>query len=399
MSPATMSPPIPHAQAPLPAHQRSLAARLATLVAFDTQNPAGDEAPMVAFLGGELRALGADQVHTRTVGRHASVYARFGARAPELLINAHVDTVPANAGYTAAPHALRQVGSRLVGLGAADTKGSIAAVLESLATRREAGAPISNVAVLFSGDEESRGTCMRDFLREPSLREGLRYAIACEPTGCAVGWRHRGIAAAEMTARSDGGHSSRADHLPAPIALLARAAVALDELGRRHRHQGPRGFEGLCMNIAAIDGGLAFNVIPTTATLRLSWRPAPGADMDALMAEAERLARDALPPGLDHDITWTHVNSNPSFHTRDLPAFVRWLGPVAEAPIDLAFWTEAALLAQAGIDAVVFGPGHIEQAHAADEYVELSQLETASATFAHLLDACTRSATQQQGAP
>jgi acetylornithine deacetylase len=55
-------------------------------------------------------------------------------------------------------------------------------------------------------------------------------------------------------------------------------------------------------------------------------------------------------------------------------------------PVDLAFWTEAALLGEAGIDAVVFGPGHIEQAHAADEHVERAELETALETFIHLFE-------------
>ena len=75
--------------------------------------------------------------------------------------------------------------------------------------------------------------------------------------------------------------------------------------------------------------------------------------------------------------------ANPSFATRDPAAFAALLG--GAAPIDVDFWTEAALLAERGIDAVVFGPGSIEQAHAADEYVEISDLELARQTFSALL--------------
>jgi acetylornithine deacetylase len=128
---------------------------------------------------------------------------------------------------------------------------------------------------------------------------------------------------------------------------------------------------------------LAFNVIPTRATLRASLRPAPGADLGALLAEAETLARAAAAPA---DIEWKVVNANPPFQTRDLAAFGPLVGERAVArPRDLAFWTEAALLSEAGIDAVVFGPGRIEQAHAADEFVELAELETARDVFARLL--------------
>jgi acetylornithine deacetylase len=356
----------------------SLFDRLAEWVAFDTQNPTGNERPMVEALGRQLTDLGARTVDVIDVGAHAMVYARFGAAPPRLLLNVHVDTVPANAGYTASPHTLVRRDGRLVGLGAADTKGAIAAILHAIANTRAAGQPVTGVGVLFSGDEERRGTCVRHFLANRALTAGLERAIVCEPTGCAVGWRHRGIGAAEMSAHSPGGHSSRADALPNPVAILARAAVALDDLGRRYRGTGPAGFEGICLNVASLDGGLAFNIVPTRATLRMSLRPAPGADMASLLAECETAARAATAP---EPITWSIANENPPFQTRDLGAFAPLLGERVEAPLDLAFWTEAALLSEAGIDAVVFGPGYIEQAHAADEYVDEAQLEAAYQTF------------------
>jgi len=359
----------------------SVTTRLAELVAFDTQNPAGRERPMVDALARELAALGASQLRVVDVGPHAMVYARFGTEPPRLLVNAHVDTVPANAGYTRSPLEAVERDGRLYGLGSSDTKGAIAAVLEALAMAQAAGKTPSGLAVLFSGDEERSGTCLRHFLAEPSLWQGLTKAIVCEPTGNAVGWRHRGIAAVEVTTTSAGGHSSLVDHVPNPLAILARAAVALDDLGRRYRDQGPAGFEGICLNVAALEGGLAFNVIPTRATLRVSLRPAPGSDLRALLAEAEAVARATAAP---HQLGWTVVNENPSFQTRAPAAFAPLLGEAARAPIDLAFWTEAALLSAAGIDAVVFGPGRIEQAHAADEFVAISELEAARDTFARL---------------
>ena len=342
----------------------SLFSRLADLVAFDTQNPSGDERPAVDALAVQLRELGAAAVEVRQVARHAFVHARFGSERPRLLVNAHLDTVPANAGYTTPPHQLVERAGRLHGLGAADTKGAIAAVMEALGAANAAGKPPTGVAVLFSGDEERRGTCIKHFLADPALAGGLERAIVCEPTGCAVGWRHRGIGAAEAVVTSAGGHSSLVDTVPSPIAVLARAAVALDDMGRRYRDQGPSGFQGLCLNVAALDGGVAFNVIPTRGTLRMSLRPAPGADMEALMREAEQIARAAVEP---LPLEWSLINANPPFQTRQPEVFQSLLGEPARHPIDLAFWTEAALLGEAGIDSVVFGPGHIEQAHAADE--------------------------------
>jgi acetylornithine deacetylase len=359
----------------------ALVDRLAELVSFDTQNPDGEERPMVHKLAEELAALGALSVEEGQVGEgdgaHAYVYARFGADRPSLLLNAHVDTVPANSGYSSPPHLLVRRGERLHGLGSADTKGAIAAILEALAARK----PRRPVGILFSGDEERGNKCIRAFLDSDAAR-GLEQAIVCEPTGCQVGARHRGIGAAAALLEGPGGHSSRVDTLLNPIAVLSRAAVALDQMGAEHRGHGPAGYQGICLNVAALEGGVAFNVVPTRATLLLSVRPAPGTRVADVLAEAERRVRAAAAP---HPIVWNIVADSPPFETRDLPAFEPLLGARARAPLDLAFWTEAARLSEHGINAVVFGPGRIEQAHAADEYVELAELQAAQAAFEEVL--------------
>jgi len=77
--------------------------------------------------------------------------------------------------------------------------------------------------------------------------------------------------------------------------------------------------------------------------------------------------------------------------------FATWLGNRVAQPLDLAFWTEAALLSEAGIDAVVFGPGFIEQAHAADEYVDEAQLETAFQAFLTVFRGCLPAVSPGQG--
>jgi acetylornithine deacetylase len=358
----------------------ALVDRLAELVSFDTQNPMGEERPLVLRLGAELRALGARAVEEVDVGDHAYVYARFGEGTPKLLLNAHVDTVPANTGYSAPPHLLVRRGDRLHGLGTADTKGAIAAILEALAS----GPVRTPVAVLFSGDEEKGGSCIAAFLDSPAA-EGLERAIICEPTRCRIGVRHRGIGAATATLTGPGGHSSLVDGLMNPIAVLARGAVALDEMGAAYRDRGPDGFQGICLNVAALDGGIAFNVIPTQATLSVSLRPAPGANVTALLAEAERKVRQATAP---HQIDWTVAAARPPFANRALGEFpAPFAAPQGGdgGPVSLNFWTEAAHVSEHGIDAVVYGPGGIEQAHAADEYVEIAELEAAMAAFAAVL--------------
>ena len=360
-----------------------LARRLTELVAFDTQNPSGDERPLVEYLARELGALGATAVETFTEGRHHAVLARFGAR-PRLLLNAHVDTVPANSGYSGDPHQVSRRGTRLHGLGTADTKGAIAAILEALAAARAGAGLTREVAVLFSGDEEKGATVARAFLGRARMSglEEVQQVIICEPTGCLVGHRHRGISTLEVRASSPGGHSSRADDVVSPIVTLARVAVALDDTARSQRDEGPEGFRGLCLNVATLEGGVAFNVIPSRARLVVSVRPAPGSNPPEIFRQLESRARAAAAP---QEIEWSLVLDNPPFATRELQAFSPLLGKRTERPLDLGFWTEAALFSAAGMDAVVFGPGDIGQAHAADEFVEIAQLEEARDVFTGIL--------------
>lgn len=360
----------------------SLVARLTHLVAFDTRNPEGSELPLVEKLAADLRGLGAAAVETFAAGDHHAALARFGGSPPRLLLNAHIDTVPAPPGYTASPFSLVERDGRLHGLGAADTKGAVAAILDALADPAAQAHRLDGVAVLFSGDEEREGSCVRAFLRR-GLGAGIERAIVCEPTSLKVGRRHRGIGAARAVVRSPGGHSSRADRVPAPLLLLSRAAVAADRVARERYGDGQGGGD-LCLNVAALDGGIAFNVIPPEAALSLSVRPAPGVDIARVLSDLQAAARAAVVPT---DLEWNVLHANPSFATRDLEGFRRLLGGRVDTTTELGFWTEAALLAEHGIDAVVFGPGAIEQAHAPDEYVTVRELEAARDVFVGVLAA------------
>jgi acetylornithine deacetylase len=349
-------------------------ALLSRLIAVDTRNPSGNEPQLARACAELLRAAEPDELRVVDVprdggrsGTGAYVVARWGR--PRLLLNAHLDTVPVNAGWSSDPFSARVDGGRVYGLGACDTKGAIAAILSALSRVRP-----RDLAIAFTGDEEHGGSCIHALLARE--RRGplatVERAIVCEPTSCRAGTRHRGVLAIEAYYSGRGGHSSRADDLPAPLADAARLAVAYAEWGRRAQQEGPAGFQGMCLNIAKLDGGVAFNVVPDEARLMISVRPPPGTDVEKVRDDLFGLAGDITP-----DAQLSAPVANPSFVTLD----VRRFGTLAMQSLDLAFWTEAALLVAAGIDAVVFGPGDIAQAHAPDEYVPIDELERARDTF------------------
>ena len=358
---------------------------LAELIRHPTHNPGGDEPAICRMLEGALRDRGADEVVVVHVPRDepstavgAYVLARWGE--PRTIINAHVDTVPPNSGWTVDPHAGIVASDRVIGLGAADTKGAIAAALVALDSVKP-----HNVGVLFSGDEERTATCIKHFLSS-EWANVIERAIVCEPTSRAVGVKHRGCNAFVAEVEGRGGHSSGADHMPRPIVTMAKLAVSLDELAMRWLDRGPEDMLGLCLNVASIEGGVAFNVVPDEASLTFSIRPPPGFDMQAFEAEIMAHAKRA-----SEKVRIRHVLSMVPFATRDAAPFRKLFGGLTGPESTLPFWTEAAVFAQAGIDAVVIGPGNIEQAHAPNEFVTKSDLAWAVDVFEHVLTAASTS--------
>jgi acetylornithine deacetylase len=345
------------------------------LVRMRTEHPGGDELALCRFVAPLLAARGADEVQVVETGRARGgpggyVYARWGQ--PSLLFNVHVDTVPANSGWTRDPWEAVIEDGRVWGLGSADTKGAIAAVLCALDHAKP-----RDVAVLFSGDEERGTAAARAFLASPA-RAGITHAIVCEPTARQAGVRHRGVIAVQAKWRGAGGHSSRADFMPAPVVKMARLALRLDDIGLSHRGRGPADMRGLCMNVAAIEGGVAFNVVPDAASLLFSIRPPPGFDRAGWDAELAATAA-AVDPTIELELQLDHH----PFESSDLPWFAKRLAGIPMVGLD--FWTEAALHEAAGIAAIVVGPGDIAQAHAPDESVTIEDLHWATDLFARIM--------------
>jgi acetylornithine deacetylase len=352
---------------------------LADLIALPTQQgtaerPAGNELALCQHLVPLLAERGADQIEIGKAPRSdgspgAYVFARWGT--PRRVINAHVDTVPANAGWSRPPHEPHRTADRIYGLGAADTKGAIAATLIAL----EEVEPV-DAGVLFSGDEEAGSAVLHAFLASDLARD-IREVIVCEPTARTAGIAHRGVLCQRAKLTGQGGHSSKADHMPRPFAQLARLAVSLDELARARISDGPSGMTGVCLNLAGFFGGVAFNVIPQEAELEWSLRPYPGFDRAAWDREITSRAH-----AIDPSITISAPLDHGPFACDKLAAAVR---PHVTSIGSLDFWTEAALYAAHNIDAIVVGPGDISQAHAADEFVTYDDLAWATKLYAALL--------------
>jgi acetylornithine deacetylase len=355
---------------------------LRALVAFDTRNPprAIGTGGIFDYLRGEL-----DGFECTLADHGAGAVSLLAVRGrPTHLFNVHLDTVPDSPHWSASPFDLRVDGERAVGLGACDIKGAAAAMLAAAQASR------GDAAFLFTTDEEANDpSCIAAFLGRSGPHDPtFRSIVVAEPTGCEAVLAHRGISSVRMRFAGCAGHASGA--LGAADSALHQAvrwgSAALDHV-QSLAHARFGGLTGLRFNIGRIEGGIKANMIAPEAELRFGFRPLPSMDCDELLHAFRALATVApsefvetfrgapLPAG---DIA--------DAETRRLEA--RDLADALGLPIGNAvdFWTEAALFSAAGCTALVYGPGDIAQAHAADEWIALGQLDIAAATYHRLME-------------
>lgn len=351
---------------------------LAALVSFDTRNP-----PRAIGTGGifdYLRAhLPGFQVEITDHGAGAvSMLAVRGT--PTRVFNVHLDTVPSSEAWSADPLALRVAGDRAIGLGACDIKGAAACMLA--AAQRTTG----DAAFLFTTDEEANDArCIAAFLARD---HGFSEAIVAEPTRCEAVLAHRGISSVLMHFKGLAGHASSADarHASAVHHAMRWGAAALDH-AQSHDHARFGGLTGLRFNIGRIEGGIKGNVVAPSCELRFGFRPLPSQSADALHQAFRALADAGALAGYAETFRGPSLPAGDTATAEERRLAARDLADALELPIGNAvdFWTEASLFSQAGLTAIVYGPGDIAQAHTADEWVALDQLDAYAASLTRIL--------------
>ena len=346
---------------------------LSALVACDTQNPPRrtTDSGIVEYLRENLPGF---RIKFEDLGDGCqNILAVRGN--PRILYNFHVDTVPASESWSSDPFELVVEEGRAIGLGACDIKGASACMLAA------AEVTDGDLALLFSTDEEAGSSrCVRTFVESEEF-ERFEAVIVAEPTEAGAVVEHRGIATCTGEFRGVAGHASKRRALTdSAVHRASRWAAAALSAAEEFENRTYRSLSGIRFNLGVFDGGIKPNIIAPDATVRFGCRPLPDQHGPDLLAELQALA-DA-----DH-VEWT-----PGFYGPTLPAIgdaskARQLAEELGLEIGEAvdFWTEASLFSEAGVPAIVFGPGDIAQAHTADEWVAVEQLEAVARKYTEMI--------------
>ncbi|MGN6520943.1 MAG: acetylornithine deacetylase [Dokdonella sp.] len=352
---------------------------LDALVGFDTRNP-----PREIGTGGVFDYLRAQLPGFRidVTDHGAGAVSMLAVRgAPRRVFNVHMDTVPASPAWSADPQRLRVTDERAIGLGACDIKGAAACLLAAAAVTR------GDAAFLFTTDEEANDArCIAAFLARD---HGFNEAVVAEPTLGEAVLAHRGISSVRMTFRGVAGHASGAQALHASALHQAvRWGDAALDFVEAQAHARFGGLTGLRFNIGRIEGGIKANMIAPSADVRFGVRPLPSMSIDALHERFAALAEAGAIERYEETFRGPSLPAGGVADAERRRLEARDLADALELPIGNAvdFWTEASLFSAAGLTAIVYGPGDIAQAHAADEWVALDQLAAAAATYQRLLE-------------
>jgi acetylornithine deacetylase len=367
---------------------------LAKLVRINSVNSAYEGGPgeseIAAFVHGYFLARGI-QVHTQEVfpGR-PNILARLPGRNRDrcLVLEAHTDTVSAQ-GMTIPPFEPRLEDGKLFGRGSCDTKAGLAAMMEAMASLHEEGlTPPCDILLCASVDEEYsyRGVV--------KLCEALRAdaAIVAEPTELRCVIATKGVLRWRIHVQGRAAHSSRPDLGINAIAHMARIVLAFEDDAHRHQHRSHPLLGPATCNVGVIHGGVQVNFVPDSCAIEIDRRLLPGETISGVLRHYQELLDDLARRFPDfHARMEEPMLTDEALETpQDSPIVLATTRVLADMKLDpqpcgVPFGCDASKLSRAGIPSIVFGPGSIDRAHSAEEYVETDQVEQALEFYRRIL--------------
>lgn len=356
---------------------------LRALVALPSVNPAfapaGDaragERSMAEFLATIGARAGLDVELQPALEGRPNLIARLtprGAVKQRILLAPHLDTVP---GTEEQFTPVTKLG-RLHGRGACDTKASVAAMFSAMCELAHGDRRPAGTEIIFAGlvDEESGQGGSRALVASEFKAD---LAIVGEPTKLGVVTAHKGNFWIRLTMRGKAAHGAtphlgkNAVHTIGPLVAALETDYREALAKRKHPLLGTP-----TSNVGVIRGGSQPNIVPDECAIEIDRRTLPGETEESVRREIQDLLKAHQ---LKAEFSLLKGAPCPPLETDPkLPLVQQFMASAGQKKsLGVHYFCDAAVLAGAGIPSVVFGPGDIAQAHTADEWVELEQLERA----------------------
>ena len=354
---------------------------LGELIRIQSVNPEGDpgvsdpgEARIAVFLEKLLLKLGAEVSLREVLPGRPNVVARFpsdpidGKNKPRLLLAPHMDTVSV-VGMTIDPFSGEVSNGKIWGRGASDTKGPMAAMLSAL-SRVRAELPKLSHEIWFAGlvGEESGQHGAKALASE----EQFDIVIAGEPTDLKTVHAHKGSLWVTLTAHGKAVHASTPELGENAIYKMTLTVEQTRELVIPELSKTTHPLLGQStLSVGTIRGGSKTNIVPDYCEATLDIRIIPGTDPLQIINLIENVA---------HGVQVDHQGSEPLYTDPNHPLVLK-LSTLGAMPTGAPWFCDAAVFAAKGIPSVALGPGLITQAHTADEFISVKDMEAGADFF------------------
>jgi len=372
------------------------------LVSIDTTSR-NSNLGLIEMVRDELRQAGIESHLSYDAGGakanlYATVPAADGSTQGGIVLSGHTDVVPVDGqDWDSDPFQPQVREGRLYGRGTCDMKGYIGTALSLLP--RMTGATLKKPVHFALSYDEEVGCVGAPLMLADLQARGVRPegCIVGEPTSMRVIVAHKGINVWRCCVRGHAAHSSLTPKGLNAIEYAAQLICHIRELADHMRAAGP--FDDAfdvpfsTAQVGTIQGGIAVNTIPGHCQFEFEHRNLPGADPDQFFARIQSYAHDVLLPRMrrehpDAAIELTSLASAPSLDASEQAAITQLVRALTadSAHRKVAYGTEAGQFQRAGIPAVICGPGDIQQAHKANEFVALEQVAQCHAFLSRVID-------------
>lgn len=297
-----------------------------------------------------------------------------------VILEAHMDTVSVQ-GMSIPPFEPTVRDGIMFGRGACDTKAGLAGMMHAMVDIKQHGIiPPCDILLAAVVDEEFSFRGVTKFCEQYRADA----AIVAEPTELKLVVASKGVLRWRMISQGKAAHSSKCHLGNNAISHMARVVMALEQDHQRLSNSNHPLLGSASCNVGKIQGGVQVNFVPDQCIIEIDRRMLPGETVDGVLKHYEELLRNlslseptlqvTMETPMLIDEPWTVDLSHPI--VKSARQVLNQLGLDSE-PAGVPFGSDASKLGRAGIPTIIYGPGSIDQAHTADEFIRLAEVEKA----------------------
>lgn len=370
---------------------QNLAKMLSDVIRINTVSPPGNEKDLALYIADILRSNGLEPVVQDLGNNRANLFCEIGCGDEcRLILNGHLDVVPAEGEWKHNPFEGIIDDGYLFGRGACDMKAGVVCMLQAfIDTFKEADKLKGRLKLFLVADEETSNLGLNSYLKEHEEEDRVsvkrNYAVIGEPTNLRVCNSHYGVERYWINVHGESAHSSKPE---LGINAIAGASSIVESLGSYHAELRTRVTEWGSPSCAVtmIEGGEKQNSIPAHARVFIDRRTVPGEKAEDVKREVE----DWLKNKTDLKGCSCDVELYFTFGSGLLPADNSFLSAVLKendqsSPEVFPAGCEEGIMLSHGYEAVVLGPGDIKDAHMPDEKVLVSDLGKAYEIYRRII--------------